>query len=225
LADPLRYARAEIAVFAGSHQVHWSRPKRESQRQSRRSSRPRSTRGCTARPVQRLAGLRVRHVEGRVSTWPARTPSWACNAFTAVSRRVGRCGRDACRRNMQGRGRARSELRPPAFLAMPWGSQDDRFPQIRAGRAVSCPFWLDGMRVWVTGGCMSRQRMDADTAETMARVVQLLRRALSSFGRRSTSTVPGHRVKCSGWHRSGCGRGAEPASGRSSGRRAGAGRG
>jgi hypothetical protein len=111
------------------------------------------------------------------SIWHARTRSWACNAFTAVSRRVGRCGQDACRRNMQGRGRACSELRPPAFLAMPWGSQDDRFPQIRAGRAVSCPFWLDGMRVWVTGGCMSRQRMDADTAETMARVVQLLRRA------------------------------------------------
>src|SRR5512133_2053391 len=33
------------------------------------------------------------------------------------------------------------------------------------------------MRVGATGGSMSRQRMDADTAETLAGVVRLLRRA------------------------------------------------
>jgi hypothetical protein len=89
---------AEIAVFAGLPQVHLSTPKRESQRQSRYSS-----------PTEINAGCRA-HVQGRVSTWPARTPSWACNRLTAVSRRVRRSTRMPARRNIQGGGRARSEV-------------------------------------------------------------------------------------------------------------------
>jgi hypothetical protein len=49
--------------------------------------------------------------------------TWSCNAFTGVCRRVRRINQDARRRNMQGGGRARSEVLPPAFLAMPYGSQ------------------------------------------------------------------------------------------------------
>ena len=42
------------------------------------------------------------------------------------------------------------------------------FPQIRAVRAVWRGFRLDGNACRATGGCMSRQHTDADTAETLA---------------------------------------------------------
>ena len=73
---------------------------------------------------------------------------------------------------------------------------------------------------------MSRQRMDADTAETLAGVVRLLRRAaelvwaaVDAEGAGSPRQVLGLGIDLA------ADRGAEPASGRDSGRRAGAGRG
>ena len=104
------------------------------------AARPRST---------RAAG---RHVQGRVSTWPARTPSWACNGLTAVSRRVRRSTRMPAAATSKGV----DERAPRCDRQRSWRCLRDRrttgFPQIRAARAVRRPFWLDGMRVGATGG-------------------------------------------------------------------------
>ena len=72
---------------------------------------------------------------------------------------------------------------------------------------------------------MSQQRMDADTAETVAGWSGFCVALLSSSGRLSTPMVRGRLDKCRVGHRPSRGRGAEPASGRDPGRRAGPGRG
>jgi hypothetical protein len=46
---------------------------------------------------------------------------------------------------------------------------------------------------------MSLQRMDADTPETLAGVVRLLRRAAELVGRLSTPTVPDRLARCWRW--------------------------
>jgi hypothetical protein len=46
---------------------------------------------------------------------------------------------------------------------------------------------------------MSQQRMNADTAETVAGVVRLCVALLGSSGRLSTPRVRGRLDKCSGW--------------------------
>jgi hypothetical protein len=116
------------------------------------TARPRSTRGCTARPVLRLAGLRVRPVEGRVSTWPARRPA---GPVTRSPRSVAGSAA-AARMRAAATCKGGAERAPSCDRQRSWRCLRDRrttgFPQIRAGRAVSCPLWLDGMRVGVTGG-------------------------------------------------------------------------
>jgi hypothetical protein len=55
------------------------------------------------------------------------------------------------------------------------------------------------MRVGATGGGMSQQRMDADTAETVAGVVRLLRRAAELVWAAVDAEGAGSLDKCSGW--------------------------
>jgi hypothetical protein len=67
--------------------------------------------------------------------------------------------------------------RPPASWAMPLGIEGGPVSTGPRHAFRRSSFWLDGMCSGETGGWMSLQRMDADTAETVAGVVRLLRRA------------------------------------------------
>jgi hypothetical protein len=63
--------------------------------------------------------------------------------------------------------------RPPARRAGLWDTEIHGFPQVRAGGAACCCFWLDDSEE--VG--LDKHGIDVDTAETLAGVVRLLRRA------------------------------------------------
>jgi hypothetical protein len=129
--------------LASFPQVPRSIPQRESQRRSRSSSLTKINAGLHAAAgaePRRLAGMTC--PRGAFDLACAHTLSWECNASTTASRRP--LDQSGYVPSQHAGGRERSELRPPAF----WRCLRDRrttgFPQIRAVRAVRCPFWLDG---------------------------------------------------------------------------------
>ena len=107
-------------MFAGFPQVHWSTPERESQRQGRCNSLTKINAGlhgaagaAARRPADMTwLGARFDLACAHGPAGPALRSPWS------VAGSAGSINQSASR-NAKGGGRARSEVRPPAFLAKP----------------------------------------------------------------------------------------------------------